>query len=319
MLRNAVDVVVGYGASLLTPIGPAEQARFFEFFTVRIRNGNTRKAYYRACLDFLGFAERFGVTPFAAVTPTLVAAWVEELGRRLSPATTKQYLAGLSMLFDWLVLGHILESNPASSVKGPTQRTAKGKTPVIDGDEARALLSSMSSAEIRARRDRAIIATMLYSFARVGAVLAMNADDLFYQHRRLWLRLHEKGGKLHDMPCHHELEQWLHEYLEMAGLAVGSQVPLFQSLARDRATLSGRRLRHANCYQMVRRRAVLAGIQTNVCNHTFRATGITAYLSNGGTIETAARMANHVSTRTTQLYDRRIDAIVLSEVERIRF
>jgi integrase len=73
----------------------------------------------------------------------------------------------------------------------------------------------------------------------------------------------------------------------------------------------------ANAYQMVRRRGLAAGIGTAIGNHSFRATGITAYLKNGGTLERAAAMANHASTRTTQLYDRRSDEVTLSEVERV--
>lgn len=68
---------------------------------------------------------------------------------------------------------------------------------------------------------------------------------------------------------------------------------------------------------MVRRRAAAVGIETRIGNHSFRATGITAYLTNGGTLERAAAMANHASTRTTQLYDRRSDTVTLSEVERV--
>jgi integrase len=77
------------------------------------------------------------------------------------------------------------------------------------------------------------------------------------------------------------------------------------------------RLGSTTPYAMIRRRAIAAGIATKVGNHSFRATGITAYLKNGGTLEKAASMANHASTRTTQLYDRRRDEMSLDEVERI--
>jgi site-specific recombinase XerD len=76
-------------------------------------------------------------------------------------------------------------------------------------------------------------------------------------------------------------------------------------------------LPQANAYAMIRRRAAAAGIETKLGNHTFRATGITGYLENGGTLEKAAAMADHASTRTTQLYDRRRDEVSLDEVERI--
>jgi len=112
------------------------------------------------------------------------------------------------------------------------------------------------------------------------------------------------------MPCHHTLEGYLTEYIEHARLGEAARIPLFQAIkvrpyGRGEAELNGVRLNRINAWQMVRRRAKAAGITTEVCNHTFRGTGITAYLENGGTLEKARQMAAHASTRTTQLYDRR--------------
>jgi integrase len=164
---------------------------------------------------------------------------------------------------------------------------------------------------------------MVYSFARIGAVLLMKREDVYTQQRRLWLRLHEKRGKRHEVPCHHTLEAYLCEYIEAGGITEPN-APLFQTFARaaGRAgggwtALSGKPMSQSIAWRMVRRRAPAAGIGTAVCNHTFRATGITTYLKNGGTIERAAVMASHTSTRTTQLYDRRPDDITLDEIERI--
>ncbi|CPH65544.1 phage integrase family protein [Burkholderia pseudomallei] len=159
---------------------------------------------------------------------------------------------------------------------------------------------------------------MVFSFARIGAALAMRVDDVYVQQRRLWVRLREKGGKAHALPCHHTLEAYLHAYLDGTGLAFEPKGPLFRTIARGTGRLSTTPLPQANAYAMVRRRALAAGLATKIGNHTFRATGITAYLANGGTLENAAAMANHASTRTTQLYDRRRDEISLDEVERIR-
>jgi integrase len=132
------------------------------------------------------------------------------------------------------------------------------------------------------------------------------------------VRLREKGGKRHEMPCHHTLEEYLHAYLEGTGIAADAKGPLFRTIGRGTGQLTRTPLPQANAYAMIQRRAVAAGIGTKIGNHTFRATGITAYLKNGGTLENAAAMANHASTRTTQLYDRRRDEISLDEVERIR-
>ena len=158
---------------------------------------------------------------------------------------------------------------------------------------------------------------MIYRFARIGAALGMKVEDVFTQNRRLWVRLHEKGGKDHAMPCHHNLEQALTAYLDGAGFAADLKGPLFRTIGRGTGELTRTPLPQANAHAMIRRRALAAGIATKIGNHTFRATGITAYLKNGGTLEKAAAMANHASTRTTQLYDRRSDEMSLDEVERI--
>ena len=192
-----------------------------------------------------------------------------------------------------------------------------GKTPVLDRSEARALLDSIDVTTHAGLRDRALIGLMVFSFARIGAALGMSVEDVYTQNRRLWVRLREKGGKPHAMPCHHNLEEYLTAYVDGAGLRDDPKEPLFRTIRRGTRQLSGAVLPQANAYAMIRRRAAGAGIRTKVGNHSFRATGITAYLKNGGTLEKAAAMANHASTRTTQLYDRRRDEISLDEVERI--
>lgn len=296
---------------------PHAQARFLEFFAATIRNPHTRRAYARGVGDFLTWCEERGVTDLLQIQPLHVAAWVEELGRDVSVPTVKQRLAAVRHLFDWLVRSQVVPQNPAVSVRGPAYSVRRGKTPVLDPKEARELIDAIDVSTCIGLRDRALIGLMVYSFARVGAALAMRVEDVFVQNRRLWVRLHEKGGKRHEMPCHHNLEEYLYAYIEGCGLAGDRKRPLFRTIARGTGQLSLIPLPQANAYQMVRRRAAAAGIGTQIGNHSFRATGITAYLKNGGTLERAAAMANHASTRTTQLYDRRHDDVTLDEVERV--
>jgi integrase len=132
-----------------------------------------------------------------------------------------------------------------------------------------------------------------------------------------WVRLHEKRGKRHEMPCHHNLEAYLRAYIDETGIIDDPKGPLFRAIGRGTHELTRTRLPPANAYMMIKRRAAGGGIETKIGNHSFRATGITAYLKNGGTLEKASSMANHASTRTTQLYDRRSDEITLDEVERV--
>ena len=213
--------------------------------------------------------------------------------------------------------GQVVPVNPAGSVRGPRHVVTSGQTPVLDPAEARQLIDAIDATIVIGLRDRALIGLMVYSFARIGAAIGMRVEDVFTQNRRLWIRLQEKGGKQHAMPCHHNLETYLTAYIEGAGLVDDPPGPLFRTIGRGTGMLTRTVLPQANAYAMIRRRAAAAGIETKLGNHSFRATGIAAYLKNGGTLEKAAAMANHASTRTTQLYDRRRDEASLHEVERI--
>ncbi len=157
---------------------------------------------------------------------------------------------------------------------------------------------------------------MVYSFARVGAAIAMRVEDVYVQGRRTWIRLHEKGGKVHEMPCHHNLDEYLHAYIDRAGL-VDAKGWLFRSAIGRTGQLSKNPMRQADVYRMIARRAFDAKVRTKIGCHSFRATGITEYLRNGGKLEIAQQMANHESARTTGLYDRRQDQVSLEEVKRI--
>jgi len=246
-----------------------------------------------------------------------VAAWVEKLGREFSPPSVKQWLAAVRMLFDWLVVGQVLAVNPAAAVRGPKYVVRTGKTPVLAAPEARQLLDSIDTATVVGLRDRALIGLLVFTFARIGAALGMSVADVYWQHRRLWVRLHEKGGKEHSMPCHHNLETYLQDYIEAAGVAGDREGPLFRTTIRRTGVLTDRPMTQSDAWRMLQRRARDAGIPTAVCNHTFRAIGITAYLDNGGSLENAQAMAAHESPRTTKLYDRTDDQITLDEVEKI--
>jgi site-specific recombinase XerD len=317
------EIAVAAGRYVLpAPIatgGDKARIRFLEFFAARIRNPNTRRAYGRAVADFLAWCEDNHVSSIVVVQPLHVAAWIELQQQERAAPTVKQRLAALRHLFDWLVTGQVMPVNPAASVRGPAHSVKEGKTSVLAAEEARELLDSIEVTTIAGLRDRALIGMMVYSFARIGAVLGMQVEDVYTQNRRLWVRLREKGGKAHAMPCHHNLETYLTAYIDAAGIARDPPGPLFRTIGRSKGRpLTRSPLAQADSYAMITRRCAAAGIATKVGNHSFRATGITTYLKNGGTLEKAAQMANHTSTRTTQLYDRRREELSLDEVERIR-
>ena len=220
------------------------------------------------------------------------------------------------MLGDWLLVSQVLPVNPAAAVRGPKHVVTKGAPPVLSPAEARRLLEATDTGTLAGLRDRALLSVMLYSFARVSAVVAMRRQDYFRQGSCGWLRLHEKGGKRHDVPAHHRAAEALEDYLEAGGLDEAT-APLFQSVDPAGQRLSGRALSRRLVLAMTKRRAAAADLPASTCCHTFRATGITAYLSNGGTLEHAQRIAGHASPKTTKLYDRTADAISVDEIERI--
>jgi integrase len=187
---------------------------------------------------------------------------------------------------------------------------------VLTADQARTLLNAIDLSTVGGLRDRALIGVMVYSFARVSAVVAMNVEDYFQSGKRWWVRLHEKGGKEHAVPAHHNAEAYIDAYIEAAGIEADKKTPLFRTLDRSRA-FTGTRITRTDVLRMVKRWAKEAGLPYSTCCHTFRATGITAYLENGGTIENAQAIAAHESPRTTKLYDRTSDEITLDEIERI--
>jgi site-specific recombinase XerD len=292
--------------------------RFWEFFTVNIRNRNTRRAYFVAVSQFSAWCESKGFADLSLIQPVHVAGYIEQLGKIVAKPTVKQHLAAIRMLFDWLVTGQVIPINPAHAVRGPKHSVKKGKTSVLSAEEMRQLLDSIDTSILIGLRDRALIALMGYTFARVGAAVAMKVEDFYIQKRRGWVRLHEKGGKVNELPCHHNLEQFLDEWLAASGLSVELSAPLFPTMRHGKLT-DRTPLPQANVHLMIQRRALAAGLRTKISAHSFRATGITTYLQNGGKLEVAQQMAGHESARTTGLYDRRNDSVALDEVERIAY
>ena len=239
------------------------------------------------------------------------------MGKDFEKPTVKQHLAAIRMLFDWLVVGQVVATNPAHSVRGPKHVVKTGKTTVLTGEQARELLDSIDTSTLVGLRDRALISVMTFAFARIGAAVAMRVEDYYPKGKRWWVRLHEKGGKRHEMPAHHNLEAYLDAYIKAAGIGDDGKSPLFRSAAGRTDTLTEKPMNRVDAWRMIQRRAADLGMRVRIGCHTFRATGITAYLEAGGTLENAQAMAAHESPRTTKLYDRTGDEITLDEVERI--
>ena len=294
--------------------GPQAAERTVEFFTAQIRNPHTRAAYGTAVTRFFTWCDARGLE-LAQISPIAVATYIEEMQGQYRAPTIKQHLAAIRRLFDWLVIGQVVPANPAASVRGPTHVVRTGKTPVLQPAEARLLLDTIDTSTLPGLRDRALLGVMVYSFARVSAIVGMRVEDYYQQGKRWWLRLQEKGGKHHAVPVHHKAEAYLDAYLAAAGIAAEKDAPLWRSMPRA-GGMGARRMSRVDVFRMIKRRVKTVGLGEANC-HTFRATGITAYLLNGGTLERAQAIAAHESPRTTKLYDRTADEVTIEDIEKI--
>ena len=166
---------------VIVDAGPSAVARFLEFFAGRIANARTRAAYGRAVGQFLGWCEARGLG-LRDVSPLHVAAYIRT--HPGSVPTVKQHLAAIRMLGDWLVVNQVLPVNPSAAVRGPKHVVTKGATPVLSPAKARKLFETIDTGALAGLRDLALLSVMLYSFARVSAVLGMRRQDYFGQGSR---------------------------------------------------------------------------------------------------------------------------------------
>ena len=216
-------------------------------------------------------------------------------------------------------MSFLARSEAAAPVRGPKEVVRKGKTPVLTAAEVSALFKNIPIDSVVGLRDRALISVMLHAFARLEAAVSMDVADFYPQGTTWRLRLHEKSGKYHVMPAHHLLAERLHAYISAAGIAGQKDNPLFRAASHKGSGVTGR-LNQRRARNMVQRRVTAAGIATpGISNHTFRATGITLYMANGGALETAQEMAAHASSKTTAMYDHSGERRTQAEVERVTY
>ena len=306
--------------ALIAAAGEDAARHFLNFFIASIRNRNTRRSYARQVRLFFAWIEHHGIRDVRDIRTEHVAAYIETLTRSsLETASVKQALSAFRMLFDWLVVHQVVPQNPTAAVRGPKLVVSEGKTPALSAEEVAELIESIPTNTLVGLRDRALIGLMAYTFARVGAALSMNVGDYYPEGKQWSVRLREKGGKRKQIAVHHVLEEYMDAYLDAAGIRDDKGTPLFRTAYKKTGTLTERRMSQPDAWDMLQRRAKKAGVTTAICNHSWRATGITNFLENGGAIEMAQYMAGHADPRTTKLYDRRQQKVTRGEVERIRY
>jgi integrase/recombinase XerD len=299
----------------IAEFGEAGQFVWDEFFTATIRNKHTRAAYLHAVRNFLAWVEAKAV-PLRSVTPGMVGSYLDQHSG--SVPTKKLHLAALRSFFDLLVNRHIVILSPAASVRAERYQVVEGKTPEISREQARQLLASIDISRPAGLRDRAIIATLIYTAARAGAVAALRMKDFTSDGTQYALRFSEKGGKSRSIPVRHDLQGYLLAYLDcLSGKEILRDAMLFRSVAGRTGQLTDEPIRNIDICRMVKRRLRDAGLPTHLSPHSFRVASVTDLLTQGVSLEDVQYLAGHADPRTTRLYDRRQKKVTRNTVERI--
>lgn len=283
--------------------GAAARFAWDTFFGGTYRNPHTRAAYKRSVTRFLKWLAPTQ-TPLRAVTPGMIGGYLDALP--LAAPSKKLELAALRAFFDELCLRHVVMFNPAASVRGDKHRVVEGSTPEISPKQARELLDSIETTTIAGLRDKAVIACLIFTAARAGAVSGLNRGGFLNQGNQYVLRFTEKNGLRREIPVRHDLEGILFTYLNAAGLLdAPAASPLFRSMDRTKKSVGERGLSGIDICRLVKRRAAAAGLPRDLSPHGFRVCAITDLLTQGQSLEAVQYLAGHADPRTTRLYDRR--------------
>ena len=301
---------------VLRDAGPQACFAAEEFFTARIRNPHTRKAYAIPVRRFLHWLAAQDISLVDA-TPGHAARFLDAYGGSIP--TQKLALSALRHFFDLLTLRHAVVINPFQSVRPPRSESREGKTPEITVAQTRDLIASIDASSRPGVRDRAILGTLIYTGARAGAVAALRLQDLrnYGDHRAL--RMREKRGKQREIPVRIDLDAWIAAYLAAAQIRDQPQdTPLFRVIAPGSPTGFGDAgIEPWTLRSMLKRRLRTAGLPSFITVHSFRAMVITDLLDQGVPMEDVQYLVGHSDPSTTQLYDRRSRSVSRNIVERI--
>jgi site-specific recombinase XerD len=302
--------------------GDRERFLYTQFLS-RHGNKNTQATYELALKRFYRYRNRTEVLGINSVDTEFMKSYFasdhEASITNLSLNTIKQHFIILRLYFDFLHSNQLMDFNPLGNIRLPSLKRSRGTTPVMSPDDVQKLILSIPLSSHRDYRDRALIGLMLYGLYRVSAALSIRACDYRCEDGAAWIVALEKGARLHEMPVHPVLKTYLDDYIIVCKIPPFSEQPLFQSTNPRSGRLLGRPIRRNSAWEMVKRRAAAARLSSDICNHSFRATGITTYLSNHGDLENARILAGHARLDTTRLYDRNEERRKRSEVLKIDY
>ncbi len=297
--------------AIVKAAGRGAEFAWDEFFQGEIANAHTRKNYIHAVKKFLAWCQDRSLE-LVRITPGDVGQYFQELP--LAVPTKKLHLAALRKFFDRLVVRHVVIVNSASTVRAERYQVVEGKTPEISPKQARKLLGAIETTNLVGLRDRAVIAVLIYTAARVGAVSRLTFKSLKHDGSQYTLRFSEKGGKSREIPVRHDVEQFLLEYVQAAGIQDG---PLFRTAVRRTKKLSKNAMTGIDICRMMKRRLKAAGLPDQFSPHSFRVATVTDLLEQNVALEDVQYLAGHSDPRTTRLYDRRRRKVTRNIVERI--
>ncbi len=304
--------------AIIHEAGANARFAYAEFFGDEIASDHTRKAYRHAVHRFLLWCEDQGFE-LRRIPPGSVGHYIRTLttseGKPASKPTQKLHLAAIRKFFDTLVQRHAIVLNPAATVRGPKVRNVTGKTPAMSPAQARHLLNSIDTSNVTGLRNRALLAVLMYTACRAGAVTKLRLRDYYTDGRQYYLRFDEKGGVDRQIPCRHDLQGYIEEYI--AAAPCGPDEPLFRAALGRTNQLSERPLQAKDIHRMVKRRLKAAGLPSILTCHSFRATTATDLLEQSVPLEDVQELLGHADPRTTRLYDRRDRTVTRNVVERI--
>jgi site-specific recombinase XerD len=301
--------------TLIASSGDAARFAWEEFVYGKLRNEHTRRSYGRAIHRFLAWCDAKGLK-LLGIAPRDVGSYLD--GLNLSPVSKKLCLSALRHFFDQLVVRHVVILNPAASVRSERLQVIEGKTPEITVAQARRLLAAIDTSRLVGLRDRAIIGTLIYTAARVGAVAGLRCGDFYDLGDQHCLRLTEKGTKSREIPVRHDLRGFIAEYLDATGIRYADKsAPLFRTTVRRTGRLTMFAMTPGDIARMVKRRLRDTGLPDRLSPHSFRVATITNLLSQGIALQDVQLLAGHADPRTTRLYDRRHRQVTRNIVERI--
>ena len=309
---TAVDLILGSSESKRAKVSET----LLNILEGRVRNSNTRKAYKSAWRSFFQFCSEYKLE-LHRVKPYHFGMWLKR--HTGSVATQRQHLAAVRLLFDHLLEKGVVDINPAARAKAPRLERESAHTPVFEENEIKTFLEAIKPDSLLDKRDKALFSTLLYSWARVSAVVGLNVEDYFERKGERWLRLHEKRGKIHEVPVHSKARQAIDQWLLASNFGSNPSAPLFPAFGKNKKIPELRHMDRTSVWKLVQTRARSSGLEKRVCCHSFRATGITEYMNAGGSLDIAQRMAGHSQLSTTKIYDRSRDRLTMAEVEKVSF